>query len=155
MPQRTYNQGYQTGKLKPKHTVVNGIQFDSIFESLVYRDLKTFAHCEVSVQRPLEIKPATWKFPSLWLKIDFDIQSKVDPEDYLLVEAKGIITDEFNFRIQFFEHFHPDQYQRLLLVFPDNHQHSTTGKREIKKAKKLQIEYCFKKDLTQVLYDKL
>lgn len=100
----------------PEYTRKSYIFFPSELECDVYRELrKYFPDRCISRQIKLLIKPATNDYPALHWKCDFKVV-KPDNGDYMLIEAKGMITREFIRNVQYLNLFMPMDYERLLFV---------------------------------------
>ncbi len=103
-------------KFNAQRTNVNGIKFDSIFESRVYRILKD-CNVAVATQYPIYLLQENKWFKATNWKCDFLVYEK---EKRLLIEAKSAatITREFSLKMRILSHNAPLLYENLLFVFP-------------------------------------
>lgn len=144
------------GRLKAKHTTMDGITFDSAFEAAVYRQLKRVRYVDVDRQYKVTIKPPSPNFPAKFWGCDFIVQPELPSNElFLLVEAKGLITSEFINSMQLLELTDPQEYSLLLIVFPDAYSGPTLGKSDIKKAEKMGLKYCFLSDVKDTVKTRL
>jgi hypothetical protein len=98
-------------------TLVNGILFDSKLESATYERLLTLfpsPQFNIKTQFPIEVKPRSQGFPSIFWKVDFCILENDKP--ILYVEAKGTLTRDFKLLMKFLEYRDPILYSKIILV---------------------------------------
>lgn len=136
------------GRLKAKHTTVDGLTFDSAFESEVYKRLKKLDYVDVTRQYKVMLKPPSEHFSSTLWACDFFVEFQLSGnENGLLVEAKGLITKDFVDNMALLECFFPEFYPNLLLVFPDTYSTLKNAVSTLNKADKMGLKYCFLSDL--------
>jgi hypothetical protein len=144
--------------------VVDGIKFDSVFESKVYSELLGLTihygkHLEL--QHPVLLKPATTIYPAINWKCDFRITNFTvrncnERQDYsksILIEAKGTLrganSREFIRSMKFLEYLNPTAYANLILVCQTNE-----TKRHAQRIFKL-MTICTLNDVLSVVNQKL
>ena len=127
-----------TSKFKAIKTKIDGITFDSVFESQVYTILKEVApNAAINAHYPFTILEKTDKtiwsrgLPSINWRIDFRLKQERNHEFF--IEAKGAVLPEFKLKLQLFQRFHSDSVPFLYLVFAD------TNKELDKLAKQLRL----------------
>lgn len=107
---------------KATKRVINGIEFDSIFESEVYKRMHSFirvkgfnidVHCKV----PVFPKTSNYK-PEFW-RIDFCLKNG---NNYLFIEAKGQpqTHQRLKHHIRGLDLFNKSVHDNLLIVLPDS-----------------------------------
>ena len=97
-------------------------RFDSQHEFKVYLKLVDMYEPEaVQLQIPILLFPKSFCHPNgKYWKVDFMVTNPKNLLEVLFyVEAKGIITKEFEFILSVLEHHDPDTFTNLHLVFPN------------------------------------
>lgn len=95
----------------------DAIYFDSTFEYRVFRELVNLAGFNnVDRQVPLLVKPGTKSYSSLHWKCDFRVYKSRDSNEYLNIEAKGMLTPEFKRNLQYLEYFGPGNFEKLIVI---------------------------------------
>jgi hypothetical protein len=119
-------------------TKVDGIMFDSAYESEIYKVLRDFCKqtsLTLELQTKVLLKPPTKNFPAINWKCDFSITSGFslgeiyNKPNVVLIEAKGVNSREFNRNIKMVDYLYPGIYSRMILVYQ-----SKLGKRTGQKA---------------------
>lgn len=101
-----------SNKYGAKPVVIDDIRFDSTFEGTVYELLKKFyVPCQIRCHHPIAIAPASNRFPAWNWKVDFYL-----PESNLLIEAKGVRTDEWTGKLRALDSLNPKVLDRLIVV---------------------------------------
>ena len=97
---------------------INGIQFDSIYESDVYIELvRRYGSKAIETHHKLLLKPETEAFNELHWAVDFKVNYK---GEVLYYEAKGLMTDVFKLKMEWLEWVNPEVYRRLFVVAPNS-----------------------------------
>lgn len=90
----------------------NGITFDSALELNTYVALSLVVGSEtIKVHYPIEISPATKRFPKWSWKVDFYLTSL----DFY-VESKGVRTSEWMNKLRAIDALKPEVLSKLLIV---------------------------------------
>lgn len=90
------------------------IYFQSQFELETYQVIARFVpHDNLVLQFPVIVKPHTDVFKRIEWRIDFLIADHRCP---MLVETKGMETEEFKRNVEYFQYFNPDLYEQLMFI---------------------------------------
>ena len=107
-------QGY--GRLKPQKVMMEGIQFDSLFEADVYSYLlSVIPKSRILTHESIKLLDASDDFNELRWKCDFTVLSP-DYSNRIYVEAKGLKTDSFLLLLRLIRESRPEIFSSLLLV---------------------------------------
>lgn len=157
MPGKRVNRsGYKTrGKFKPKHTKVDGKNFDSIFESQVYLQLRAIPELSIDCQSPVHLKKKTLRFPAIYTRLDFFVRSMINHLDWAYVEAKGAISADFIRNVKYIEANDARVFERTLIVFPDQFRKDEGVSYPIEQVESLQLKWCYISDLQNTLINAL
>lgn len=93
------------------------IRFDSKHESRVYEIIKkVYPDYEIDVHFNILVRPASTQFPALRWNADFHIKTNYY-KDELIIEAKGVMTPEFKYKMMMLESFYPQYFNRVWVVY--------------------------------------
>lgn len=107
--------------------VVDGIRFDSIYESRVYQTLRDII-APYGNRYVLECQPKILiyrgnLFPDRWWKCDFRL-TNLESETFLLIEAKGRPDGAFSYLLYLFGLFDPFGFDNLIIVHDGDDLHT-------------------------------
>ena len=93
---------------------------DSILEYSVYEILKKNVPIElIGIHEKIVVKNKTKHFDKCLWSVDFTVRTTVDDMFPTLIEAKGIVDDNFRYKLQLLDQYNPDQVDRLIVVSSD------------------------------------
>ncbi|MGB3535434.1 MAG: hypothetical protein WBA13_18190 [Microcoleaceae cyanobacterium] len=109
--------------IRAKKIKFGGVTFDSEFEFKVFNILKdNFELKTIDAHFPVCVRPQTQWFKAQNWRVDFRIKlpKVLNNSEYLYVEAKGIIQQEFKEKMKNLSYFRPDIFENLVIVSPVN-----------------------------------